>query len=1493
MEKTVDISNYINRVRAPLLIIAMCLFSHSISAQSLADGIHDPTKETEDMRVKVLGGYVRITRVWNGRSWEWNSRWNAPQRLSGLSMQRGTTRYIYSRMESGKMVFEDTNKNQFKVKPWRVNEEEDYQDGEFIQWSDRLGNQINYSFSQTSVGGSFSANIENYKNNNNVAVTFERNSDGLVSAIRDHFGNVIVHYDWEQVGSGSAGSSNAPNFQLIRVSDYSGREVSYTYTDTHLTGVVDVNGQEWGYSYDADSHTDASGSVINIDDDLKRGSGVITAVDPLGRETTYVIGWEGSVRAIYRFNGSSTVFETEPDRDKGLTYFASIHSDGSITEEWRDSGRLMERRNNGVLERVIDYQVSDGMGLSGKDAYYKQFPDGLSVRAGINSQPIFSSNEGDSEYCTMIGGLYKGHRQFIANVENYTCGLSHVYGVPPELSLGNIGSQTASRVIAARRKDEVDPLVRRDLSPLEAAPYVVKKTVTDVEGKATIHEFDQWGNETTITFPDGSTVEKTWHEDYAFPLSIMNENGVITQYEYDHKGNLVTLIEAQGTEDERTTRYTYDQYGQVIEMVTGESARGDTDLATTRYEYDQYGNLIELVAPLGNITRFMDHDVLGNPQRIIDANANALQEDYAWEFEYDQEGRVIAEINPLEQRREYTYDEAGHAESHTNATGSKFVMTTNELGMPLTVTDIEDNTVQFEYDQRYRMTSITDASGNTSTIAYNTQGLPSRFIDGEGNNIRLSYQNNQLTEQQFPTYTARSSFDSRGRQVESTAAANDSEYTTEHIYDSVGNLVSTTDANGEVEHYHYDHLGRPVRIVDAQGGETLLQYDARDNLLSVTDPEGRLTQYRYDVNDQVVAEIKPSGERQYAYDPNGNLIELVTPAGEVKRYSYDQANRLSGEALYAEAGREAPVKVVSYSFNEEGQPLGYTQTVGGDAESVTDDIQALSKTYSYNQLDQLESVTFDFGHFSKTYSYTYYPNGLRKTYTTPEDVTYTYYYNKNSDLIAVHIPGSGQLSFGQFEWLFPQTLLLPGGTQLSLSYDDFMRVEERILKDPAQNDIARALYEYDRAGNITMLATEHGDYRFSYDSLYQLTGINYPDLVAANDEQFSYDNVGNRLSRTTEEATVEASYNDQNQLVESDGVTFTYNANGHTATKTENGQATEYIYNHEERLIAVRINGQTVGQYAYNPEGHRIKKVVNGITTYFLYNEEGLAAEYDTNGHLIKEYHFKPYRTWMTEPLFQRTADGQVYYYQNDHLGTPQRMLRSNGAVVWQAYYTAFGEAEIVTEVVQNNLRFPGQYYDQETGLHHNYFRDYDPRSGRYIQADPMGLLGGINSYIYANARPGFYIDPNGLRPCLDPIAIAAISGALGGAVNGAFSPNPFLGAALGAVGGGVAAGIAAHSGSYPVAVGAGVVAGTVAGGGRGGAVGGFVAAGISNQTGHEMSNTVGGVIGGSIGGGMKSPSNIGKGLFGGMLGGFVQDLASQLLNDFFGCDQEDYCSWP
>jgi RHS repeat-associated protein len=251
--------------------------------------------------------------------------------------------------------------------------------------------------------------------------------------------------------------------------------------------------------------------------------------------------------------------------------------------------------------------------------------------------------------------------------------------------------------------------------------------------------------------------------------------------------------------------------------------------------------------------------------------------------------------------------------------------------------------------------------------------------------------------------------------------------------------------------------------------------------------------------------------------------------------------------------------------------------------------------------------------------------------------------------------------------------------------------------------------------------------------------------------------VGNRTEQTQSTGTTGSSttdtytqsYNHDNQLTTTeittgpnsgDSISYTYNANGHTETKThtKNGttQTTEYIYNHSERLIAVKIDGITESENSYNPYGQRIKKTTATGTTWYLYNGEGLAAEYSNDGTLIKEYQFTPYSPWMTKPLFQRTASGDVYYYQNDHLGTPQRLIARNGATAWEARYSAFGEAGIIVNTVENNLRFPGQYYDQATQLHHNYFRDYDPSVGRYVQSDPIGLAGGINAYGYVGGIP-------------------------------------------------------------------------------------------------------------------------------------------------------------
>ena len=115
------------------------------------------------------------------------------------------------------------------------------------------------------------------------------------------------------------------------------------------------------------------------------------------------------------------------------------------------------------------------------------------------------------------------------------------------------------------------------------------------------------------------------------------------------------------------------------------------------------------------------------------------------------------------------------------------------------------------------------------------------------------------------------------------------------------------------------------------------------------------------------------------------------------------------------------------------------------------------------------------------------------------------------------------------------------------------------------------------------------------------------------------------------------------------------------------------------------------------------------------------------------------------EPAPDNAETTAVYYFHCDHLGTPQAITDKNGNIVWKADYKPFGEITLTTAAVENNFRFPGQFYDAETGLHYNWHRYYDAGTGRYLMSDPVGLEGGMNLYVYVLNNPVNMKDSSGL----------------------------------------------------------------------------------------------------------------------------------------------------
>jgi RHS repeat-associated protein len=226
----------------------------------------------------------------------------------------------------------------------------------------------------------------------------------------------------------------------------------------------------------------------------------------------------------------------------------------------------------------------------------------------------------------------------------------------------------------------------------------------------------------------------------------------------------------------------------------------------------------------------------------------------------------------------------------------------------------------------------------------------------------------------------------------------------------------------------------------------------------------------------------------------------------------------------------------------------------------------------------------------------------------------------------------------------------------------------------------------------------------------------------------------------------------------SDGVNqFAYDGRGRLKFATNKDGGTQFLINGLGQRVA-KLDCPDPPRCERPPSSGR----------YFVHDEAGrLLGEYDHRGVPVQEF---VYLDDMLVAVLMR--DGRFFVYP-DHLGTPRAISEAaTGNVVWRWDHSDPFGATLPEEgrdqtgrLFTFNLRFPGQYFDQETGLFHNYFRDYDPQTGRYIQPDPIGLDGGINPYVYAEGNPLSYYDPYGLESWLDSLFLGALLPDLGGGI--------------------------------------------------------------------------------------------------------------------------------
>ena len=567
-------------------------------------------------------------------------------------------------------------------------------------------------------------------------------------------------------------------------------------------------------------------------------------------------------------------------------------------------------------------------------------------------------------------------------------------------------------------------------------------------------------------------------------------------------------------------------------------------------------------------------------------------------------------------------------------------------------------------------------------------------------------------------------FNSLNQLWKEIGSANTSAVTTTFGYDANGNQTSANAPLSRNTANLYDELNRLKQVTDPASGVTLFGYDANDNLTSVTDPRSKVTSYVYSGFGDLKQQTSPdTGVTNNVYDSGGNLATTTDARSKTGTFSYDALNRVT-QLSY-------PDQTITYTYDTGSNNKGRLMQVSDGSGSTT---------WTYTDLGRVASRTQSMG-VSKTVDYGYNSAGQLTTLTTPSGQTITYGY-ANNRISSITVNSTTLLSSVLYDPFGPARQWTWGNSTLTArEFDQDGLVDE-------VDSAGLRTYSQDNAFRITGVTDAVNSslsWTYGYDLLDRLTSAS----KTAQNQTWTYDANSNRLTQggtTNTTFTISSTSNRLSSVSGAISRTYGYDAAGNT---TSYGGLT-FSYNDAGRMTGV--SGGASATYSHNALGQRVKKTVSGVATYFVYDEAGhLIGEYNSSGGLIQE------TVWLGDiPVATLRPNGgsvSIFYVHADHLGTPRRITRpSDSAIVWRWDSDPFGtdapnqDPDGDSTPFTYNLRFPGQYFDAETGLNYNYFRDYDPAIGRYVESDPIGLRGGLNTYAYLRSNPLWSIDPFGLQ---------------------------------------------------------------------------------------------------------------------------------------------------
>ena len=863
-------------------------------------------------------------------------------------------------------------------------------------------------------------------------------------------------------------------------------------------------------------------------------------------------------------------------------------------------------------------------------------------------------------------------------------------------------------------------------------------SATDWNGNLTTYVNDIHGDPTTINEAVATPVARSTYITYD-PIWVHLPDTIVTpelttSYVYDGNGNPLTKMLADTT----TTTLPYTTQGQTrtstytwVNFLLASAQTPNGNL--TRYGYDSTGALTSTTNALNQVTNITSHTGGGYPLTIVDPNNVTTTLTYnarLWLLT-----STVSAASPPSFTTTWGYDPAGNLTSVTLPDNSKLT---------------------YGYDTAHRVISVTDLFSNST--AYTLDGL------GDVTLTNLSNPKGTVTR------THSGVFDALGRVLQDIGGVGQ---TTSYTYDPNGNALTITDPDNNLTQQSFDALNRLSTVTyPSPGGIATMTYDQHDHVLTVTDPNSNVTSYIYDGFGDAIQQASPDTVTTvYIYDADSNLTQKTDVTGAITNNTYDALERVLTTTYPNDATEN-----VSYTYDQTGHGFGI-----GHLTSLTDAVGRLSRGYDErgNMLTEIRTSGADT--LRTTYSYDLASHIAAIGYPSAAVVAYTRDIMGRITRVSAKAPGramySAVASAVTYTPFGPVAGLTFGnGIADTRGYDLDYRMTG--LADTGTAIVQKLLYVYDPANNVLDIQDKvnaANSQVFRYDPLNRLTQAS-SGAGGYGNFKWTYDAVGNRLTQAHGGLTTYNYTPGTNQLAsiiaggatQTVGTTPTGNIDRFSPAMNS---ITALSYNQANRLATATAGTATAATYTYDAFGQRLVKTPLGASP-ILY-------QFDQSGNLLEEGYASAtgpvdYIYLGAQPIATLApGTGAFSYLHTDHLGTPQLATSSAQAVVWSAAgYQPFGTTGTVTGTITQNLRFPGQYFEAESAFYHNGFRNYMPNLGRYLESDPVGLTGGINTYSYVGGNPTGYIDKSGkfIWVLAGGVLGAAVNVGVTAWVNGGFS---------------------------------------------------------------------------------------------------------------------------